>query len=162
MFHRLAFLCAASFFCFGSCSKEDKTPPITPPPIDKTKFIGTWSITKGLFNYYDGNGKLLRKAGIEKNGLNADLWDKSSLKVETETFSRAGIVAQDHLPGRGTWQIIDDGRKLRTIDGGNSGTVIDWEVFSYSGSVLTIRRRENINDGGSEKIAEALLELSKE
>lgn len=162
MFHRLAFLCAASFFCFGSCSKEDKTPPITPPPIDKTKIVGTWSITKGVFNYYDGNEKLLRRAGIEKNGLHGDLWDRSTLDVKDSTFTQMGIVAQDHLPHAGKWLLIDDGRKIRTIDNGNSRWTVEWDIVSYTGSILTICHRQPINDGSTEKIAEALLELTKE
>lgn len=157
IFWQLAFV--ASLFCM--CSKSDKTSPPATVKIDKSKLLGTWSITKGLFNYYDGNEILLRKTGIEKNGLHTDLWDKSTMKVEDGTFSHTGIVAQDHLPTQGKWQILEDGRKLRTNDNTNRW-VIDWEVVSYSGSILTIRNRETRNNGGPEKIAEALLELSKE
>ncbi|ASZ11179.1 hypothetical protein CK934_09495 [Chitinophaga sp. MD30] len=142
------------------CSKDDKAQP-APATIDKAKVIGTWSITKGLFNYYDGNEKLIRQNGIEKNGLNGDLWDHSTLEAKDSTFTQTGIVAQDHLPRKGKWQIVDEGRTLRTIDGGNSQRTTDWEVVSYAGSVLTIRLREARNNG-EEKIAEALLELTKE
>ncbi|MGN7822925.1 hypothetical protein ACTJJB_22590 [Chitinophaga sp. 22536] len=156
---RLAFICAASLFCFGSCSKEDKTPPAASQPIDKTKIVGTWSITKGVFNYYDGAEKLLRRAGIEKNGLNAELWDHSTLDVKDSTFTQTGIVTQDHLPHTGKWSLMDDGKKIHTVD---RQWATDWEIVSYTGSVLTIRHRQPINNGGNEKTAEALLELTRE
>ena len=105
--------------------------------------------------------KLVRQAGIEKNGLHGDLWDHSTLDVKDSTFTQTGIVAQDHLPTRGKWLLIEGGKKLRTIDGRNSQWTQDWEIVSYAGSVLTIRHSES-RSNGEERIAVALLELTKE